>query len=78
MYVKVRVYPNTKKEKITKLSEHQFEITVREPAERNLANVRVRELIALEYGVSVKIVRIVTGHHSPSKILDVDYKDKSD
>lgn len=71
MYVKVRVYPGMKKESIKKLEEDSFEIITKAPAERNLANIRVRELIATEYEVSVSAVRLVTGHHNPSKILEV-------
>jgi uncharacterized protein YggU (UPF0235/DUF167 family) len=71
MYVKVRVYPDNKKEMVIKLAENNYEIRVKEPAERNLANNRVRILIGAEYKVNEKQVRIVTGHHSPVKILDV-------
>ena len=71
MYVKVRVYPGMKKEKVTKLEEHHFEIITKAPAEQNAANRRVRELVAEEYGVNEKQVRLVTGHRSPSKILEV-------
>jgi uncharacterized protein YggU (UPF0235/DUF167 family) len=71
MYVKVRVYPGMKKEVIKKLEDHHFEIITKAPAELNAANRRVRELIALEYGVTEKQVRLVTGHRSPSKILEV-------
>ncbi len=71
MYVKVRVYPVMKKEVVKKLAEHHFEIITKAPAEQNAANHRVRELIAVEYNVTEKQVRLVTGHHSPSKILEV-------
>jgi uncharacterized protein YggU (UPF0235/DUF167 family) len=71
MYVKVRVYAGMKKEQIKKLSDHHFEIITKAPAEQNAANRRVRELIAGEYNVSDTQVRLVTGHHSPSKILEV-------
>lgn len=71
MYVKVRVYPGNKKEVVIKLDDNYYEIRVKEPAERNLANSRVRQLIGREYGVTEKQVRLVTGHHSPVKILDV-------
>lgn len=71
MYVKVRVYPGMKKESIIKTDEDAFEIITKAPAERNLANIRVRELIAMQYEVPVSAVRFVTGHHSPSKILEV-------
>jgi len=71
MYVKVRVYAGMKKEKVTKLEAHHFEIITKAPAERNLANHRVREIIADIYGVTTKQVHLVSGHHHPSKILEV-------
>jgi len=49
-----------------------FKIFVREKAERNMANDRILEIIAREYRVKPNLVRIVSGHHSPSKLLSVD------
>ncbi len=72
MYVRVRVVAGAKKEKVERVREDHFDIAVKEPAERNLANGRVREIIADAFGVSVSSVRIVSGHHSPSKIMSVD------
>jgi uncharacterized protein YggU (UPF0235/DUF167 family) len=71
MYVKVHVYPGMKKEKITETTINTYELILKAPAERNAANVRVREIIADIYCVPITAVRIITGHHSPSKILDV-------
>lgn len=70
-YVRVRVFPDSKKETLNKVGESRYEICVREPAERNLANRRVQYLLAVEYGVTEKAVRIVSGHHSPTKIFDI-------
>jgi uncharacterized protein YggU (UPF0235/DUF167 family) len=44
---------------------------VKEPAERNLANIRVKELLAREYAVEVKAVRLVSGHQNSRKIFAV-------
>lgn len=71
MYVRVRVYAGCKKESVRKLEDSHFEIHVKEPAQQNLANRRVQEKLAKAYRVSVKAVRIVSGHHSPSKLFDV-------
>jgi uncharacterized protein YggU (UPF0235/DUF167 family) len=71
MYVKVHVFAGMKKEQISQVKENTYEIITRAPAERNLANERVREIIAKKYGVGVKAVRIVSGHHHPSKLLEV-------
>jgi len=72
MYIKVRVYPKSKKEEIKKIGENRFEIKVKEKAERNMANNRVLEIIANEFAVPKGKVRIVNGHQSPSKMLSVD------
>ncbi|KXJ97845.1 MAG: hypothetical protein UZ19_OD1000909 [Parcubacteria bacterium OLB19] len=71
MYVKVRVIPKAKKETVSKIDDQIFEMTVKEPAERNLANNRIKELLAKEYGVKIESVRIISGHHSGSKMFDV-------
>lgn len=71
MYVKVHVYAGMKKEVVTEVKDNVYEIVTKVPAERNLANQKVREIIAEQYGVSVKAVRIVSGHHNPSKLLEV-------
>lgn len=71
MYVKVHVYAGMKKESVKKTKENTYEVVTKAPAERNLANEKVREVMAEEYGVSKKSVRIVNGHHSPSKLLEV-------
>ncbi|OGG53336.1 hypothetical protein A3C20_04755 [Candidatus Kaiserbacteria bacterium RIFCSPHIGHO2_02_FULL_55_25] len=71
MHVKVRVKTGAKNESIREVSEGKFEIAVREKPEANMANERVVELVALYLKVPVKRVRIVKGHHHPSKILSV-------
>lgn len=72
MYVKARVTAGAKKELFKKISKDTFAISVREEAQRNLANTQVRALMAHHFKVSVGAVRIISGHHSPSKILSVD------
>jgi uncharacterized protein YggU (UPF0235/DUF167 family) len=71
MYIKVHVYAGMKKESVVETKKDTFEIITKAPAERNLANERVRDVIADIYGVTRKQVRIVNGHHNPSKLLEV-------
>ncbi len=72
MYIKVRVEAGAKKESFEKVSEDHFEVSVKEKAERNLANGRVLLLVARHFSVLQGKVRIISGHHSPSKIFSVD------
>jgi uncharacterized protein YggU (UPF0235/DUF167 family) len=72
MYIKVKVMAGAKKEDIKKKNKDTYLISVKEPAERNLANKRVCELVSIDLKVPVKIVRIISGHQSPSKILSIN------
>lgn len=71
MYIRVRVTAGMKRESIQRLSDDSFSISVKEPAEQNMANKRVLEIIAGEFCVPVRSIRIVSGHHAPGKILSI-------
>lgn len=71
-YIHVKVTAGVKKESFKQKSEDHFEISVKEKAERNMANTRVLELVAKHFKVSKNKVRIVNGHRHPSKLLAVD------
>jgi uncharacterized protein len=72
MYISVRVVAGTKREEVALLAEGRLKISVKEPAKQNLANRRVLELVARHYKLPASKVRLVSGHHSPSKIFSVD------
>jgi len=72
MFIKVKVKTDSKVEKIVKKSNDHFEISVKESAERNMANKKVLELVRDYFKVYNGDVRIVNGHHSPSKIISLD------
>lgn len=72
MYIRVHAVPSAKKEKIIRDSATTFTIAVKEPAERNCANKRIREIVAMECGVSPQQVTMLTGHRSCSKMYSVE------
>jgi uncharacterized protein YggU (UPF0235/DUF167 family) len=71
-YIHVKVSAGVRKESFVKKSKDHFLISVREKAERNMANARVLELVAEYFNVPTSKVRIINGHRSPSKLLVVD------
>lgn len=71
MLIKVRVKAGARKEVCERKAADQFVIAVKEPAAMNAANARVRAVIALHFKVPASRVRIMHGHHAPSKILSV-------
>ena len=69
--VKVRVIASARKERFEKTGSDTFAVSVREEAAQNMANLRVRELMAAHFKVPVKAVRIISGHHGKSKLMSV-------
>ena len=70
MYIKVRVIAGAKREVVDQESADHFKVSVKEPAERNLANSRILEIFRMKF--PGKNVQIINGHHSPSKLLAID------
>lgn len=70
MYIKVKVTSDAKVEKIQPLKDDEYRVWVREPAENNLANSRILEIFRQRFPDTS--VRIVSGHHSPSKIISMN------
>ena len=71
MHIRVKVKSGAKKEIIQKTSENSFDISVKEKAERNLANKRVREILSDRLSVPIGSVKAITGHHFSSKVFEV-------
>ena len=71
MLVHIKVVADSKENKIVKKNDTSFVVYTKEPAENNRANYAVVEIVADYFNVVKSKVRIVTGHHAPSKIFDV-------
>ena len=69
MYIKIKVHTNQNKEKLEKVSEDRFECFMKEKAENNAANKKLRELLSEYFGISQGSIKIVKGHHMPNKII---------
>jgi len=70
-YIKVFVTPSAKREKVDEKKDETLAISVKEPATGNRANNRVREIVAVKFGKPISKVRILTGHHSRSKMISI-------
>jgi uncharacterized protein YggU (UPF0235/DUF167 family) len=69
MYIKVIAHPQSKKEVIKTKNKEVFEIWLKEKAERNMANKRILEILALYLGINKNKIRIINGHNHPHKLL---------
>lgn len=68
-YLKVKVHAGEKKEKLLRKSADTFEIWVKAPAERGLANAAVRLALAAHLGVAENKLSLIKGATSPAKIF---------
>jgi uncharacterized protein (TIGR00251 family) len=70
MYIKLKVVPDAREEKVEQLKDDEYRVWVKVPAENNLANSKVLEIFRSKFpGTSI---RIISGHHSPSKIISIN------
>lgn len=71
MLIHVKIHPESGKDEVVAKSDVSYVVYVKAPAERNEANVRMKEVLAAHLGLEPSKVRIITGHHSPSKIVEL-------
>lgn len=71
MKIFVRAKPNSKNESIKKLSDTNFEICVKEPPVKEQANAAIIMALAKHFKVKFSAVRIISGHTSRQKIVDI-------
>lgn len=71
MYLKIKVKAGQKREEVEKINENTFHISVKEKAERNMANTRILEILSLELKIPINKIRIVNGHQSPTKLISI-------
>ncbi len=67
----VSVKPNAKKAEVIKLSDGQYRIAVRSPAQDGKANQAIIDLLADYLGVTKSAVKIIRGHSSRHKLLEI-------
>ena len=68
-YLKVKAHAGEKKEKLLQKTPDSFEIWVKAPAERGLANAAVRAALAAHLGVAENKLSRVKGAASPAKLF---------
>jgi uncharacterized protein len=71
MKIFVKARPGAREEKIEKLSETQFIISVKEPPKKGRANYAIAAVLAEHFSVPFSRVRLVSGFSSRQKVFDI-------
>ena len=71
MFIKLKVHPDSRRDKVFKKAADAYEIWTKSPAERGLANASAIRQLSVEIGVDAKRILLIKGATSPSKIVKV-------
>lgn len=71
MLVKVKIFPQAKKEGVVWKAKNSLEIKVKEKPKQGRANQRMMEILAEHFHVNSRDIRITKGVHKPNKILEI-------
>jgi len=69
--IRVRAFPDAKKEFVQEEEPGKLKIFVREPPKKNMANRRITQLVAEYADVNIKNVVFLVGHKSPNKLFEI-------
>lgn len=71
MFIKLKVHPGQRRDRILKKADDAYEIWTKAPPERGLANSSAIRLLSLTIGVEAKKIMLIKGATSPAKIVKV-------
>jgi len=71
MLIKVKVFPNSKREEIIKKSEDSFEVKIREKPEKGRANKEVVRVLSCYFKIPESKIKLIKGFKKRNKIFEV-------
>ena len=71
MKINVKAKPNAREEKVEKIDESNFVVSVKEKPEKSKANVAIRNALAVYFKIASARVKIVGGYSSRNKIIEI-------
>ena len=72
MLIHVKVETDASHYNIEQIRSTSFKIKEKEPAKENRANIKVIDILAEHFNISTSKIKIITGHHMPGKILELE------
>jgi len=72
MFLKVKVFAGCKKEEIIQKSDDEFEVRVKEKAEKGRANNAVIKVLANYFKIDESKIRLIKGFKERNKIFEIE------
>ena len=71
MRINVKARPNSKEEKVEKISDTDFIVSVKEPPVEGKANRAIINALAVYFKIASIRIKIVSGYTSRQKVLEI-------
>ena len=71
MKINVKAKPSSREEKVEKIDDLNYVVSVKEPPIKGKANDAVRNALAVYFKTGSSYVRIVSGHTSRNKVIEI-------
>lgn len=71
MKINVKAKPNSREEKVEKIDEQNYVVSVKEPPIKGKANEAIRNALAVYFKTGSSRVKIVSGYTSRNKIIEI-------
>jgi len=72
MKIAVKAKPGAGQEQVEKIDETHFVVAVQEPPIQGRANAAIVRALAAHFSIAPSRVRIISGHTSRQKIVDIE------
>lgn len=72
MRIFVKANPGAREEKIAEIDKDHYVVSVKEPPVKGRANIAIIKVVAEYFKVNCSNVKIVSGHASRSKIIEIN------
>lgn len=72
MILKIKVKPNSDKQEIIRVSDDEYAVNLKKPAENNKANIELLKLLKEYFKITAGDIKIIKGLKSRNKIVEID------
>ena len=71
MRINIKAKPNSREEKIERVDENNYVVSVKEPPIKGKANEAIRNALAIYFKTASSRVKIISGYSSRNKIIEI-------
>jgi uncharacterized protein len=71
MKIFVKAKPSSRDEKVEKIDEQNYVVSVKEPPEKGKANEAIRNALAVYFKTGSSRVKIISGYSSRNKVVEI-------